>query len=348
MHKSKFDSTIKFIFALGCFVAVGGGLLVYIISESMSASICAWIGMAVLLFLMLALHKTDDAYITDIVSRLSRLTDILMELEEKDIFPENEDNLLSKLQTKVLKLVRMLKKKNKQSLREKENIKALVSDISHQLKTPISNLLMYSDFLAEENLPEDRRREYLAVLRQSVERLNFLSESMIKISRLESGLIQLHMEKQSLNETVLKAVKDVYAKARAKGTEIVYKEGRNIVLSHDRNWTAEAIFNLLDNGVKYSGSGSKIYLSIKPCGMFTAVEVRDENPPIPEEERTKIFTRFYRGVNSAGKEGIGIGLYLSRQISIRQGGYMQLKCTKTGNIFSFVLGNSLDNQKPMW
>ena len=215
-----------------------------------------------------------------------------------------------------------------------------MSDISHQLKTPIANLVMYSDFLKDESLSEAERKEYIDILCQSVQRLNFLSESMIKISRLESGIIRLNMQEQSINTTVLKAVKDVYSKAEKKGTEIIYNNDKDIILKHDRNWTAEAVFNMLDNAVKYSARNSKIYLEIKSYGMFSAVEVRDENPPLPEDERAKIFMRFFRGSNSSGKEGIGIGLYLSREIAIRQGGFIKLKCTDDGNIFSLILNNS--------
>lgn len=113
---------------------------------------------------------------------------------------------------------------------------------------------MYSRFLKDDSISDDKRREYIDIICLSINRLNFLSESMIKISRLESGIISLNMQNQSLNETALKALKDVYAKAKAGNIEIIYNEETNISLLHDRNWTSEAIFNLLDNALKYSAS----------------------------------------------------------------------------------------------
>lgn len=337
MKRKKFERYRKLLTALYVMITAVVPILVYVLSRSIAAAICTAAAMLLLCVAAYLLHQLDNTYISGVVADLSRLTDVLLNLEEKEIFPENEDNMLSKLQSKVIKLTRILKKKEEAALQEQENIKGLVSDISHQLKTPLANLKMYSEFLEDETLSDEKRREYVAILRLSVERLNFLSGSMIKISRLEGGLIHLDMHKQSLNETVLKAVKDIYPKAKKKGTEIVYSEEADIVLSHDRNWTAEAVFNLLDNAVKYSESEAKIYLSVKQFGLFAAIEVTDENKPVPEEEQNKIFMRFYRGSNSRNREGIGIGLYLSREIAIRQGGYMNLKTSDNGNTFSFVL-----------
>ena len=183
----------------------------------------------------------------------------------------------------------------------------------------------------------EKHDEYIEIIRMSVDRLNFLSENMIKISRLEGGLIHLNIRNQSLNETVMKSVKDIYARAKKNCNEIIYMEEKDIILPHDRNWTAEAVFNLLDNAVKYSRRGSGINLTVKSYGMFASVEVTDKNPPIPENERNKIFSRFYRGMNSRNFEGIGIGLYLAREITVKQGGYMNLKTDNSGNTFSIVL-----------
>lgn len=337
MKRTRHRFIIKFIFAFGGFLAFFFPVLVFGLSGSLPVAACTGAVLLVFLLLMVVLYRADDRYITQIVLELSRLVDVLSELEEKEIFPENEDSAVSKLQAKVIKLVRVLKKKNQQTAAEKENMKSLVSDFSHQLKTPISNLVMYSDFLKDDGLTEEKQREYRSVFCQSVDRLRFLSENMIKLSRLESGLIQLNQKKQSINETALRAVRDIYPKAKAKQVEIVYAEEERVFADCDGNWTAEAVFNLLDNAVKYSAAGSKVFLSVKSYEMFAVVKVRDENPPLPEAERAQIFTRFYRGSNSKGKEGIGIGLYLAREIAVRQGGYMKLKCTKDGNAFSIVL-----------
>lgn len=334
MNKAKLK--IRLVFIAGILLTLILPLALWLMFRDIFLTAYTAAGMIVMLILMALLYKTTDSFTADIVSELSQLIDSLNELEERDVFSENEDSVVSKLQTKVIKLIRMTKMKNKRSVQEKENIKSLVSDISHQLKTPISNLIMYSGFLESGSLTDTEEANYIAVIRQSAERLNFLSESMIKISRLESGIIRLDVRRQSLNETVLKAVKEIYPKAKRKNTEIVYSEPENLIINHDRNWTSEAVFNLLDNAVKYSETGGKIYLTIKTYGRFSAVEVRDENTPIPENERAEIFRRFYRGKASAGKDGIGIGLYLVREIARRQGGYVKLNTGKNGNSFIMV------------
>lgn len=337
MEKKYFENGIRFLVGISVVATIVFPLLVFFITWDMRAGLLCFAVCLIFCVLEYLLYRLEDTYITGNVAKLSHLIDVLMELGEKEVFPDNEDTVLSKLQSKVIKHTRILKYKNETAKTERENIKALISDISHQLKTPISNLKMYSEFLKEEELSEEKREEYIKIVCLSVSRLNFLTENMIKISRLESGLIQLKTQKQSLNETVLKAVKDIYPKAKQKNTEIIYQEDGQVLVNHDRNWTAEAVCNLLDNAVKYASEESKIILTIKDTKLFAEVSVEDENGPIPEEEMAKIFTRFYRGTNSKKEEGIGVGLYLSREIALKQGGYMKLKTSEKGNVFSVVL-----------
>lgn len=191
-----------------------GVLTVNILTGLRSAAVVTGGLLLAMQLIALLQHRLDDRYISGVVNDLSRLCDSLLTLETQAVFGENEDNMLSKLQNKVLKLVKTLQNRSSTAEAERENIKSLVSDMSHQLKTPIANLKMYTEFLEDETLPADKRAAYVEVVRLSVERLNFLSESMIKLSRLEGGLIHLHTEAQSLNETVLMALKDVFAKAK--------------------------------------------------------------------------------------------------------------------------------------
>lgn len=337
MDNNKYKKIFYIIILLYIICITGTVVAVFIISgNTLITAVCAF-GMIVSGILLYILHMSDGMYIYGIIIKLSELMDVLLFIDEKEIFPSNEDTVLSKLQNKVIKLSRVLKNKNRQEEQEHENIKRLVSDISHQLKTPIANLKMYSSFLSDETLDIGKQREYIDIICMTVERLNFLSENIIKVSRLESGVINLDMQRQSLNETLLKAVKDVYVKAQKKGIEIQYDEKDKIELNHDRNWTAEAVFNFLDNAVKYGTKGNTIYLSVRKLGIFAEVSVRDENDVIPYEERNNVFMRFYRGKNSSRQEGLGIGLYLSREIIVKQGGYTTLRSSGSGNIFSIML-----------
>lgn len=337
MKRHQYNFRLAVLAVLFGATACGAAIGIYFMAHDWRYSAVSLAGSCALCLLAFALHRLDDMYISGIVADLSGLMDVLMGLEDKEIFPGEEESLVSKLQNKVIKLAHILKRKNEMEAQEKENIKGLVSDISHQLKTPISNLKIYSSILQEGALTEEKRLEYTKVICVSVERLDFLAENLIKISRLESGIIHLHMQEQSLNETVLQAIKDIYPKARANQIEVEYFAEEEVSLCHDRNWTAEAVFNLLDNGVKYAEAGGRIVLKIRRMGMFVEVSVEDENGAIPKQERPKVFARFYRGKNSRGREGIGVGLYLSREIAIRQGGYMNLRTTEKGNVFCIFM-----------
>lgn len=337
MDKNKYNKTIYIIITLYIIFLAAFPIIIFIITKSLPAAAVSGTGMLLLCILSYALNRVNDKYISGIVIKLSELMDVLLFVNGKEIFPDNEDTLLSKLQNKVIKLSKILKNRSMQEEQEHENIKKLVSDISHQLKTPIANLKMYSSFLADTQLTAEQQKEYISIICLSVERLNFLSENIIKVSRLESGIIQLKMQKQSLNCTILKAVKDIYTKAQQKGIEIQYNEKDKIKLNHDRNWIAEAVFNLLDNAVKYGNSGNTIYMSVRRLGMFAEISVRDENNIIPYEEQNNVFMRFYRGKNSNRQEGLGIGLYLAREIAVKHGGYINLRTSGNGNIFTIML-----------
>lgn len=337
MKEHVFYKSLYALIACIVIVTIAAPCALYILTASWWVSGFVFLICLLFCFAFYLLHRLEDAYITGIVAELSELVDVLMQLSERQIFPDNKDTIVSKLQSKVIKLVHIFKTRQEKERQEQENIKSLVSDISHQLKTPISNLKMYGEFLRDASLAEEKRREYVEIICMAIERLYFLTEDMIKLSRLESGLIHLAVQKQSLNETVLQAVKNVYPKAEMKGVEMVFQEKTRINVCHDRNWTAEAVFNLLDNAVKYAEKGSRITLMIRRFGMFVQIAVEDENGPIPEEEQAKIFSRFYRGKNSRNQEGIGVGLYLAREIVVKQRGYMNLKTTERGNVFSIML-----------
>lgn len=320
---------------------ISGGAVYFITRNLPAAAIVLAVGICGAV--ISAVHRLEcERYITDTAAQISDLCDSLTSLEKREIFPPNEDTALSKLQSKVTKLAEVLQQRNEAAQRGQENMKSLISDISHQLKTPIANLKMYTAFLEDENIGEEQRRRCIEVIRISVDWLIFLSESMIQLSRLESGLIHLHPEEKSLNQTALTAIKNVFAKAKNNGIEITYESEKEITLVHDQRWTAEAIFNLLDNAVKYSPRGSKVGVKVRELGLFDAVDITDMAQPIPEAERGRIFQRFYRGSNSRENEGIGIGLYLAREIVAKQGGYIDLKSGAAGNTFSIYLFKSAD------
>ena len=286
------------------------------------------------LFLLDYLHRR---YMDDLLEQLTLLIESLSGEEELHIFPETEDTLTSRLQHQLLKLRTILLAQNRMLSREKEQIKTLISDISHQIKTPVAAANTFAQLLCEEGISPEERTEYTATLQASLEKLTFLTNSLIKMSRLESGIIRLKPERNRLNDIVLQAVRSVYSKARDKNITITFDCDRIFEAQLDFNWTAEAVVNVLDNAVKYTPDGGMIRLQISEYPSYLRLDITDNGVGIPEAEQAKIFGRFYRGRYSAGVDGVGLGLYLTRNIISKQHGYIKVSSGRGGSTFSIFL-----------
>ena len=286
------------------------------------------------LFLIDFLH---NRYNDDLLEQITLLIEALVEQQERIVFPENEDTLTARLQHQLLKLRNILMAQNQMLEQEKKQIKTLISDISHQIKTPVAAANTFVQLLDEKELSDEERSEYMAALQTSLEKLTFLTNSLIKISRLESGIIRLKPGKNSINDMVLQAVKTIYARAKEKNITITFDCEQNFEAMLDFNWTAEAIANVLDNAVKYTPDGGHIGLEITEYPSYLRLDISDNGIGIPEEEQAKIFGRFYRGRQSAGIDGVGIGLYLTRDIIHKQHGYIKVASDKDGSTFSIFL-----------
>ena len=211
---------------------------------------------------------------------------------------------------------------------EKDKLKELISDISHQTKTPIANLVLYGELLEGSELTEEQKSNVNAILTQT-EKLRFLIDSLVKLSRLESGIIQLERKKTEVFPILQNVVEQVRERAAAKGLEVFLNE-TSVSANIDSKWTQEAIFNIVDNAVKYTDKGS-ISIGASEFDMFVRVDISDTGKGIPEEDQAKIFGRFYRGTSVKAEEGVGIGLYLAREIISGQGGYIKVKSISAQN-----------------
>ena len=216
---------------------------------------------------------------------------------------------------------------------EKEKLKALIGDISHQTKTPIANILLYTQLLKEQLGNTD----CLEALEGQTKKLQSLIDALVKTSRLETGVIALHPEPGELGTVMTSAVSQLRPKAEGKNITITLEREKADAV-FDPKWTEEALYNLLDNAVKYTPSGGSVSVSTTVYPMFFAVHVRDTGPGIAEEEQPKIFQRFYRGEAHREEEGVGIGLYLVRQIAEGQGGFVKVRSQPgRGSTFSLYL-----------
>lgn len=218
---------------------------------------------------------------------------------------------------------------------EKDAIKTLIGDISHQTKTPIANLLLYSELIAEEELPGDMHSNVEAI-HQQTEKLRFLIDSLVKLSRLENGILTLSPRQESVQPMLDGIAAQYGSKTKQKGLVLQISETTSSACC-DPKWTTEALGNLVDNAIKYTPSGS-MTISAAEYELFTRIDVTDTGIGIEESEQPKIFSRFYRSEAVRENEGVGIGLYLAREIISGEGGYIKLTSEPgKGSTFSVFL-----------
>ena len=332
-----FDIYRKLVLITGALISVLSVLMVFFARSSPVTMLWGFSGVLILFALLLLLDFLHNRYNDDLLEQITLLIEALVEQQERQIFSEAEDTLTARLQHQLLKLRNILTAQNQMLAKEKEQIKTLISDISHQIKTPIAAANTFAELLSDGELSAEERTEYITTLQMSLGKLTFLTNSLIKMSRLESDIISLKPEKNSLNEIVLQAVKTVYAKAKEKGILITFECDQAFEAVLDFNWTAEAISNVIDNAVKYTPQGGFVRLQITEYPSFLRLDISDSGVGIPEEEQAKIFGRFYRGKQSVGTDGVGIGLYLTREIINKQNGYMKVSSDENGSTFSMFL-----------
>ena len=332
-----FDIYRKLVLITGAVISVLSVLMVFFARSSPVTMLWGFFGVLILFALLLLLDFLHNRYNDDLLEQITLLIEALVEQQERQSFSEAEDTLTARLQHQLLKLRNILTAQNQMLAKEKEQIKTLISDISHQIKTPIAAANTFAELLSDGELSAEERTEYITTLQMSLGKLTFLTNSLIKMSRLESGIISLKPEKNSLNEIVLQAVKTVYAKAKEKGILITFECDQAFEAVLDFNWTAEAISNVIDNAVKYTPQGGFVRLQITEYPSFLRLDISDSGVGIPEEEQAKIFGRFYRGKQSVGTDGVGIGLYLTREIINKQNGYMKVSSDENGSTFSMFL-----------
>lgn len=248
-----------------------------------------------------------------------------------------DESMLSALELKLNRYLSACTVSSKNLLSEKDKIKSLISDISHQTKTPIANLLLYSALLSEqENIPEETKELIKQISIQS-EKLNFLISGLIKTSRLETGIISVVSRTNSVKEMLYDVISQIKPLAEEKSIKIsLLCEDEQA--SFDFKWTSEAVYNIIDNSVKYTNVGGEIKIVVSSYELFCRIDIKDTGIGIKEEELNKIFRRFYRSSLVQDIQGVGIGLFLAREIISVQGGYMKVKSDiGKGSIFSVFL-----------
>ena len=269
---------------------------------------------------------------------LCQTLDALLSGRPVEGYQPYEDSLTAKVQGKLMQYFDIMSEGKRQSQRDKETLQGLVSDISHQVKTPIANLQMFTGILRQHTLSEEKRQEFLGTMAGQLDKLDFLLQSLIKMSRLETGTFVLHMENARLSDTIAQAMSTVWARAEEKGIQLSADCDSAVTVQHDPKWTVEALGNLLDNAVKYTPEGGSVSVLVRPWQFYTRIDITDTGIGIPEAHYHDVFQRFYRAPEVAAQEGVGLGLYLANGIITRQRGYISVKSkVGEGTTFSVYL-----------
>lgn len=312
--------------------------LLYRLTENMAAIWCTLVFLLLVLlcavFLIAALRGKLTGFAGGLCGLLDEMAAGNMELPEL----EAEESLFYKINHRLVRLYEMMGENRRSIARERAELQELISDIAHQVKTPISNLKMVNATLLEESVPEEKRREFLQAAGGQLDKLDFLMQAMIKTSRLETGVISLEKKQQPIYDTLAAALGGILLGAEKKQIEVRVDCGEELSVSHDRKWTGEALFNLLDNAIKYTPAGGRINVSAENREMYLKIDIADTGMGIAEQNQGAIFKRFYREERVRDAEGIGIGLYLAREIITMQGGYILVSSSPgQGSTFSVFL-----------
>lgn len=292
---------------------------------------CAIVWLFVLVFFF---SKRLSVFTSD----LCRTLDNMISGNEEPKQISDKETLFSRISHRLSRLYGIMQENNRKVDEERQELQRLVSDISHQVKMPVSNLKMVIDTLLTKPVTDQERIDFLQGIRSQTDKLDFLFQALVKTSRLETGAIRLEKRDGLLFDTLAQAMSGIVYSAEKKDIAVTVDCPEDLQLSHDSKWTAEALFNLLDNAVKYTPAGGKISVSVEQWEMHIKLNITDTGKGISESSRASIFRRFYREEEVHDEPGVGIGLYLAREIITLQGGYIKVTSEiGKGSTFSVFL-----------
>ncbi len=304
---------------------------IWVLIGGMLLTLCA---LAWMFLLTIAFSKRLSVFTRE----LCQAMDQMISGSGEPVCATDSETLFARISYRLSRLYGIMQENQRKVDEERQELQMLVSDVSHQVKTPVSNLKMVTDTLLSKPVTEEEQREFLQGIWNQTDKLEFLFQALVKTSRLETGAIQLEKKDAPLIDTLAIACSGIVYAAEKKGICVMVDCPEDLYLFHDSKWTAEAVLNLLDNAVKYTPTGGTIRISVEQWEMYVKLSVSDTGKGISESNQAAIFRRFYREEEVHEQQGVGIGLYLTREIVTRQGGYIKVVSELgKGSEFSIML-----------
>lgn len=252
---------------------------------------------------------------------------------------DNEEGELSILKNEIYKVTLMLSKQGEFLKKDKEKLADAISDISHQLKTPLTSMMVMIDLLSEENLNLEKRIEFTKNIEMQLERMDWLLTSLLKLSKIDAGTITFKKDKVKVSELIKKAMSPLLIPMELKEQKIIVDGNENTSFTGDLNWSIEAIVNIVKNCIEHTKNKGVISIFYEENPLYTEIKILDNGSGIEKEDLPYIFKRFYKGKNaSAGS--VGIGLAMAKSIIVSQNGDISVRSKKNqGTEFSIKFYN---------
>lgn len=268
----------------------------------------------------LVLYRKREKDTAELISYLMKVQDRL-ELPELSQMREGQFGIL---QSEIYKLVALLREQYSGEKKQKRYLADMLSDISHQVKTPMAAITIMSDLLKTPGLSEEQRIAYTEKIDGQVDRINWLIRNLLALSQLEADMLELKSEEVSADALLAEVLNPLYVMAEAKGVALHVKAAEGIALLCDRHWTAEALSNIVKNCVEHTGEGGSVFISVSQNNFSTNFAIRDTGEGIAKEHLPYIFKRFYKAPG-ASSGSVGIGLSMSKQLILRQNGNIDVQ-----------------------
>lgn len=273
--------------------------------------------LATALLILYALIFTNWRYkqLAGLASYLQQIGNGDYELDVRD----NQEGELSLLKNDIYKVTVRLSEQNALLLQDKDRLKDAISDISHQIKTPLTSMTAMTDLLNDPDMPEEKRIAFTRKIGLQLERIDWLVSSLLKLSKIDAGAVAFRRDRIRADELIRKAVQPLLVPIDIKGQVLSIAGEESVSFAGDLNWTSEALINIMKNCVEHTPAGGELTIQYSENALYTEIVIADQGKGIAKEELPHIFKRFYKG-KDAGESSVGIGLSLAQSIISNQNG----------------------------